>query len=190
MVCPSSCAGFLTNPLRRLIHSPGKILDGYIHPGDTVLDFGCGPGYFTIPMARAVGEKGMVIAVDIQGEMLELARRAAERARVLPRVRFHKGKGSSLALDTPPVVSFALAFHVIHETTDQGSVLENIYRVLKPGGLLLLAEPRGVVGTGEFQETINTAEGCGFTPVARPSILLSRSILLRKGDPLQHQQEI
>ena len=59
-VCPASGAGFLANPLRKLIHSPEKILDRYIQPGDTVLDFGCGPGFFTVPMARMAGETGMV----------------------------------------------------------------------------------------------------------------------------------
>lgn len=179
-VCPSSGAEFLTNPLRRLIHSPDRILDGRIHPGETVLDFGCGPGFFAIPMARMVGEKGRVIAVDVQDEMLRLARKAAERAGVLSRIHFHRSSGGSLDLDMPPVVSFTLAFHVMHETLDQGSILADLYRVLKTGGLLLLAEPVGIVGAGEFRTTVGTAVRAGFTVKERPSIFLSRSVLLEK----------
>jgi len=180
-VCPSSGAGFLTNPLRRLFHSPGKILDGYIHRGDTVLDFGCGPGYFTIPMARMAGEKGMVIAVDIQDGMLDLAKQAAEKEGLTSRIRFHRSSGDSLDLAMDPVVSFALAFHVMHETGNQSAILAELYRILRPGGLLLLAEPMGIVGSGEFQETVGMARKAGFTETARPSILLSRSVLLKKG---------
>ena len=179
-VCPSSCAGFLTNPLRWLIHSPGKVLDGYIRPGDTVLDFGCGPGYFTIPMARMVGDTGTVWAVDIQDEMLELTRRTAEHEGLLSRIRLHRSSSGSLDLDMSPVVSFALAFHVLHETTDQVSILKDLNRVLRPSGLLLIAEPVGIVGSREFHATVETAIGAGFTEKERPFILLSRSVLLEK----------
>ena len=58
----------MDNPIRRIIHSPDKILGGYIEPGQTVLDLGCGSGTFTIAMARMVGEAGRVIAVDLQDE--------------------------------------------------------------------------------------------------------------------------
>jgi ubiquinone/menaquinone biosynthesis C-methylase UbiE len=179
-VCPSSGARFLTNPLRRLIHSPERILDGHIHSGDTVLDFGCGPGFFTIPMARMVGDAGTVWAVDIQNEMLGFARETAERNGFLSRIRFHRSSGGSLDLDLPPVVSFVLAFHVMHETTDQGAIFADLHRVLRIGGLLLLAEPMGVVGVREFRETLRIAERAGFAEIARPFILLSRSVLLEK----------
>jgi ubiquinone/menaquinone biosynthesis C-methylase UbiE len=65
-------AGHLTHALRRLIHPPGRILGHHICPGDTVLDLGCGPGYFSLPLARMVGPGGTVIAVDVQEEMLAL----------------------------------------------------------------------------------------------------------------------
>ena len=76
-VCPWWLAQALDNPIRRIIHSPDKILGGYIEPGQTVLDLGCGSGTFTIAMARMVGEAGRVIAVDLQDEMLQLIRQKA-----------------------------------------------------------------------------------------------------------------
>jgi ubiquinone/menaquinone biosynthesis C-methylase UbiE len=179
-VCPGFLAGFLSSRIRRFIHNPEQILDGYVRSGDTLMDIGCGPGFFTIPMARMVGERGTVWAVDIQDEMLELTRRAAERAGVLPRIRLHKGSGSSLMLDLPPVVSFALVFHVLHETTDQASILKDLSRVLRPGGLVLLAEPRGIVGPEEFRNSVEIAIGAGFAVRDLPSIRLSRSVLLEK----------
>ena len=69
----------LDNPIRRLIHDPQKILGGYIEPGQTVLDLGCGPGTFSIVMAKMVGESGKVIAVDVQEEMLQILRKKAAR---------------------------------------------------------------------------------------------------------------
>ena len=67
-ICSWKIAFALDNPIRRLIHDPKKILGGYIEPGQTVLDIGCGPGTFSIAMAKMVGESGKVIAVDVQEE--------------------------------------------------------------------------------------------------------------------------
>jgi ubiquinone/menaquinone biosynthesis C-methylase UbiE len=79
-VCPWWLADWLTSPLRRLIQNPERILTGLISPGQTVVDLGCGPGFFTVAMAKMVGDSGRVIAVDLQTEMLDMARRNAERA--------------------------------------------------------------------------------------------------------------
>ena len=179
-VCPGFLSGFLSSRIRRILHKPERILDGYVHPGDTVMDLGCGPGFFTVPMARMVGEGGTVWAIDIQEEMLERTRRAVEREGVLPRIRLHKGSGVSLMLDLPPVVSFALVFHVLHETTDQASILRDLYRILREGGLLLIAEPRGIVGPEEFRESVEIAIGAGFAVRDQPSIRLSRAVLMEK----------
>src|ERR1051325_2669602 len=46
-----------------------------IKPGDAVVDLGCGSGYLTFPMAKMVGAKGKVYAVDIQEEMLDIVRK-------------------------------------------------------------------------------------------------------------------
>jgi 2-polyprenyl-3-methyl-5-hydroxy-6-metoxy-1,4-benzoquinol methylase len=173
-------AGHLTHSLRRLINPPGRILGPRIHTGDTVLDFGCGPGYFSLPMARMVGTTGTVIAVDAQEEMLGMVRVAAEKEALVPRFRFHRSRPGSLDLSMPPVVSFALAFHVLHETEDPRGILRDLYRVVSPAGLLLIAEPVGIVGGGAFRETVGIASEAGFRQVASPLILLSRSALLRK----------
>jgi SAM-dependent methyltransferase len=77
--CPYWLAWALDNPLRRWLHNPQKILEGLVQPGQTVLDLGCGPGYFSLALARMVGANGRVVAVDLQPEMLEFVRRRAER---------------------------------------------------------------------------------------------------------------
>ena len=66
-------------PLRRVLHDPVDILGGYVKEGWAVADLGCGMGYFSIPLARMVGEKGRVISVDLQPPMLNVLRKRAER---------------------------------------------------------------------------------------------------------------
>ena len=78
-VCSHDHSFFLDNFIRRLIQNPRKIVGEYIHNGDTVVDLGCGPGYFSIDMAKMVGESGHVIAVDLQPEMLEKVKKKAKK---------------------------------------------------------------------------------------------------------------
>jgi ubiquinone/menaquinone biosynthesis C-methylase UbiE len=70
-VCPVSLAGGLDNKIRRWLQNPRKILAPYIQEGMTVLDIGCGPGFFSIEMAQLVGKSGKVFAADLQEGMLQ-----------------------------------------------------------------------------------------------------------------------
>jgi ubiquinone/menaquinone biosynthesis C-methylase UbiE len=69
-VCPTAIAGYLDNRFRRWFQNPRKILGPYIKEGMTVLDLGCGPGFFSIDIAQMVGKSGRVIASDLQVGML------------------------------------------------------------------------------------------------------------------------
>src|SRR5512136_956950 len=70
-VCPAEISGSLDNSLRRLFQNPLKILKPYISEGMTVIDLGCGPGFFTLDIAKLVTGSGKVIAADLQEKMLE-----------------------------------------------------------------------------------------------------------------------
>ena len=65
MVCPWWLCYSFDNPLRRFIHDPAHLLAPYVKPGMTVVDVGCGMGYFTIPLARIAGPGGLVIGLDL-----------------------------------------------------------------------------------------------------------------------------
>lgn len=67
-------AGVLESSFRYRFQNPKKILQPYIKPGMTVLDLGCGSGFFTTEIARLLDGSGKVIAADIQDEMLEMLR--------------------------------------------------------------------------------------------------------------------
>lgn len=111
-VCPWWGGYFIDNRLRRLLHQPEKILAGYLQPGLTVMDFGCGMGFFSIPMAKMIGMNGSVIAVDLQPQMLRTLRKRAERAGVAGRLRTHACGRDAIGVDDP--IDFVLAFWSAH----------------------------------------------------------------------------
>ena len=67
-------AAHLDSRLRRFLYRPDQLAERYVKPGNRVLDFGCGPGFFTREFAKRVGDTGMVLAVDVQEEMLRILR--------------------------------------------------------------------------------------------------------------------
>jgi len=151
-VCPWWLARALDNPIRRLIHGPDKILGGYIEPGQTVLDLGCGPGTFTIAMARMVGEAGRVIAVDVQGEMLQMVRQKAVKEGLDSCITTYKSEQDRIGISDK--VDFALAFYMIHEVPDAGAFLMEVASLLKPSGKLLIAEPLIHVSESSFKKNL------------------------------------
>jgi len=81
-VCPWWMCFTFDNLLRRLVQNPEKVIEPYVREGDTVLDVGPGMGYFSIPLAKIVGEKGRVFAADVQSQMLNALQKRAKRAGV------------------------------------------------------------------------------------------------------------
>jgi len=167
----------LDNPIRRLIHSPDTILRGYIEPGQTVLDLGCGSGTFTIAMARMVGKTGRVIAVDVQDEMLQMVRQKAVKEGLDFRIATHKSNPDRIGISDR--VNFALAFYMVHEVPDVKTFLKEIANLLKPNGKLLIVEPLFHVSASSFKSTVDAAQLAGLKPISEPRIRFSRSVLLQ-----------
>jgi ubiquinone/menaquinone biosynthesis C-methylase UbiE len=176
IVCPWWFCRAFDNPLRRLVHNPEQILAGLVQPGQTALDLGCGLGYFSIPLARLVGPQGRVICVDLQAQMLAGVRRRAERAGVADRIRLHRAVLDGV--DLGHTADFALAFWMLHEVPDQAGFLGDVCACLKPGGRLLVVEPRIHVGGAAFERSVEVACAVGFVQVARPAVALSRAVVL------------
>jgi len=180
-VCPWWLGYLLASPIRKLIQDPQSILSPYVKSGMTALDIGPGMGYFTIPMARLIGEKGKVYAVDLQEKMIGSLKRRAARAGLDGIIAARICTADSLNIaDLEGRIDFALTFAVLHETPDIGRVLGEVHATLKPGGYLLIAEPTGHVTIDGFADTTSKAQKCGFEIVARPSIRRSLTLLLRK----------
>ncbi|MCG6537276.1 MAG: class I SAM-dependent methyltransferase, partial [Syntrophales bacterium LBB04] len=174
-VCPWWLCFTFDNFLRPLFHDPVRMLKGYIREGDTVLDVGPGMGYFTIPMARMVGETGKVIAADVQQRMLTFLESRAKKAGLARRIEPHLVSQESLGIDEP--LDFALAFWMVHEVPDQGRFLEELKSLLKPGGLFLLVEPAMHVSKKMYRETEHRAQAAGLALKEKPKIFMSRSTL-------------
>ena len=90
LVCPPWLGYVLLNPLRKLVENPDKILGRFVREGMIVLETGCGMGYFTLPLARMVGAKGRVVAVDIAPKMLSVLERRAQKAGLLDRIEIRQ----------------------------------------------------------------------------------------------------
>ncbi|MBN1195418.1 MAG: class I SAM-dependent methyltransferase [Methanomicrobiaceae archaeon] len=179
-ICPASRAGMLDHPIRRLIQSPKRIVGRYVHPGDRVLDVGCGPGFFSRAMARMVGESGCVVAADLQEEMLAMLRERAEKEGVLTRIHTHRTRPETLDLGDTGPFDFILAFYVVHETPDAGRFFREVAAAIRPGGSILVVEPSHHVGREEFEEELKVARAAGFVPEKGPWVLFSRTVLLQK----------
>lgn len=176
--CPWWLLFTFDNPLRRLVHNGEKMLAPYVQPGDTVLDLGCGMGYFSLPLARLVGDGGKVLAVDLQPQMLEGLRRRAVRASLKDRIDLRLSAANQINLREP--IDFALAFWMIHEVRQPSALLDQIRQALRPGGRLLLVEPILHVSLRRFERTLDAALNLGFNMLGRPQVSLSRAALLAK----------
>jgi SAM-dependent methyltransferase len=112
-----------------------------LKPGDVVADIGAGSGYFSRRLARKVGPKGSVLAVDIQPEMLLLLTNKMAEAGI-PNVRPILGTLTDPKLP-PASVDVALLVDVYHEFDHPYEMMQGITRALKPGGRAVFVEFRG-----------------------------------------------
>ena len=133
---------WLNRPERIQEENPEEMLEQLqVQPGMTVCDMGCGDGYYTIELAKRVGPKGKVIAVDIQPEMLQELSRRCERGNL---------KNVEMVLGLPhnpklPVgqIDLILMVDVYHEFSNPVEMLDAMRRSLKPDGRIALVEYRG-----------------------------------------------
>lgn len=176
-VCPVEGAGGLDNRMRRWFQDPHKILKRYLHKGMTVLDLGCGPGFFSIAAAEMVGVTGKVIAVDLQEGMLSKVRNKIKGTKVEKRIILHKCEESKLGVSSK--VDFLLAFYMVHEVPNQEILFKEIHSILKPEGKALIVEPKFHVSNKVFEETKELVTKLGFEIIEQPKIFMSRAVVIK-----------
>ena len=81
-VCPVEVAGGLDNSFRKLVQNPQKILKPFINPNSNVLDLGCGPGFFSVEIAKMLKGSAKVIAADLQQGMLDKVKKKIEEEKI------------------------------------------------------------------------------------------------------------
>jgi ubiquinone/menaquinone biosynthesis C-methylase UbiE len=178
-ICPVERAGSLDSGFRRWLQNPRRILRPFIREGMTVLDIGCGPGFFSVELARLVGAAGRVIAADLQDGMLRRLEANVRGTELEARITLHQCQRDRIGLLQQ--VDFALAFYMVHELPDQQAFFREVLTILKAQGQLLVVEPPLHVSKSAFETTIKTARDAGFTVMERPRVLLSKAVLLGKG---------
>jgi ubiquinone/menaquinone biosynthesis C-methylase UbiE len=180
-VCPWWRGYLLASPIRRWMQNPEKLLAPYVKEGMTVLEPGPGMGFFTLPLARMVGAAGRVVAVDIQARMLDDLRRRAIKAGLSERIETRLAQPETLGIgDLKGAVDFVLAFAMVHEMPSIEVFFSEAAEALKPGGLLLLAEPRGHVKPEAFERELAAARAAGLEVRERPAVRISQAAVLRK----------
>ncbi|HMK39348.1 MAG TPA: class I SAM-dependent methyltransferase [Bacteroidota bacterium] len=177
-ICPVELSSSLDSKLRRWLQNPHTILAPYVKEGMTVLDVGCGPGFFSLEMARMVGAGGKVISADVQDGMLqELSNkvRGTELEKRITPVKCDQGR-----INVSEMVDFILAFYMVHEVPDKNSLFRQMKEILKKQGQILLVEPKLFhVSRRAFAVTTTVAESLGFKAYPGPRLGLSWSALLR-----------
>lgn len=128
----------LDNPFTKANRAAAVIDQLQVHPGMSVLDLGCGPGRITIPLGRAVGEQGRVVAVDIQPRMLDRARDKVSAAGLQNITLLHAGAGEGKLGKTQ--FDRAVLVTVLGEIPNRAAALQEVLQSLKPGGLLAVTE--------------------------------------------------
>lgn len=173
----------LASPLRKLVENPERLLGPLVRPRMTVLEPGCGMGFFSLPLARLVGPEGLVVCVDVQRKMIDGLRRRAQRAGLLDRIATVVCSPTDLgAAEWEGRIDLVVAIHVVHEVPDTARFMTQATASLRPSGKLLILEPPGHVGASQFAQTISAAEGAGLARGEAPRVRGDRAALLWKTD--------
>jgi SAM-dependent methyltransferase len=142
--------------------------------GETVPDLGSGAGFDCFLAARAVGESGLVIGVDMTPEMLMKARENARKAGFV-NVEFRLGELENLPV-ADGVVDVIISNCVINLSPEKEKVFQEAFRVLKPGGRLAVSD---VVRTAEMPKSVKNDLAMHTGCIAGASSILELTEMLR-----------
>jgi ubiquinone/menaquinone biosynthesis C-methylase UbiE len=176
-VCPVELSNSLDNNFRKWLQNPIKILKPYLKEGMTVLDVGCGLGFFRVPIAELVGRKGKVIAADLQDGMLQKLSAKIKGTELEQKIVFHKCEADTIGIKDK--VDFIFAFYMVHEVTDKEEFLKELKSLLNVNGLIFIMEPKFHVSKSAFNKMVQFAESIGLKRVEEPGLFFSRTVLLK-----------
>jgi ubiquinone/menaquinone biosynthesis C-methylase UbiE len=180
-VCPWWLGYFLASPIRRFLYDPEEVLGPYIKEGMSVLDMGCGMGFFSLPIAKMTGKTGKVVCIDLQEKMIEGLVKRAKKAGLSERIEARTCRQNSLGVkDLAGKIDFALAFALVHEVPDKDRLFSELYDTLRHDGKFLLVEPSGHVSKKDFEKTVATVQRAGFEALSEVKVRRSHAVLFRR----------
>ena len=126
---------FVHETLYGLLRDPYKALEtAGLEAGQRVLEVGCGPGFFTVPAARIVGDKGSVLALDVNPLAVEHVQQKIDEAGVS---NAEVILADAARTDLPDQeFDLAFAFGIAHPIGDMDAIWDELYRLLKADGTL------------------------------------------------------
>jgi ubiquinone/menaquinone biosynthesis C-methylase UbiE len=152
-------AAVMESRFRYRFFSPEKILKGVdMLPGQSVLEVGCGTGYFTLPAARLIGDQGRLIALDILLESVELVSKKVQNAN-LKNTDVVKGDALDTRLDAESFDVVLLLGVIPAPMLPLAKLLPEMHRILKTEGNLAVWPsipgwlPRAILQSGLFTFT-------------------------------------
>jgi ubiquinone/menaquinone biosynthesis C-methylase UbiE len=161
---PAFIGHLLDSGYRRRIQPPEQLIKrSGIKRGMHVLDLGCGSGAFTPFVARAVGEKGNVYALDIQADMLEQLENKLSRPENedIRNIKVIEGSAYELPFDGDSL-DLVYMVTVLQEIPDRNRALQEVKRVLKSSGILAVTELFPDPDYPWKSTTVKLGEGNGF----------------------------
>jgi SAM-dependent methyltransferase len=162
--CPASFGWIVDNPIRKRYTRPVLERAG-LQPGERVLELGPGPGAFTVEAAERIGPQGSLVTVDIQPEMIAKVQKRIQEAR-LTNVETHIASAYELPL-TDASIDRVFVITVMAEIPDKVRAMRELFRVLKPEGVLSVTEEFLDPDYPFAFETIRRAGKAGFTLAER-----------------------
>jgi ubiquinone/menaquinone biosynthesis C-methylase UbiE len=144
------------NPLLPIFRNPYRLLEtAGLKPGQKVLEVGCGPGFFTIPAARMVGDEGIIYAVDVHPLAIKRVQKKIKREKI-KNVTPILGNAADTGLPDRSI-DLAFLFGLGYIAGGLENLVSEMRRILKPEGLLSFEKTRG-----PEKELIDEVERGGF----------------------------
>lgn len=154
-----------------------------IPPGSDVLEVAPGPGYFAVELAKLGGYR--VTGLDISRTFVEIARENARQARV--EVDFRQGNAASMPFGSESF-DFLLCRAAFKNFTEPLRALEEMYRVLKPGGRALIIDLRKDASPESVREAVKRM---GLGPVNTVITRMTfRFMLLKRAHTRSHLEQL
>lgn len=174
---------------RQWIFDPLKILQGAeVHSGQSVLEVGCGTGFFTLPAAKLIGDQGSLVAMDVTSGFIDTVSKKVNKAG-LSNVRIEKRDALNTGLDATSIDKILLFGVIPFPLLPLDQLLPEMHRILKPDGTLSvwlfppifrLWVPKSITRSGLFILSFKQNGVHNFAVAPKAFISYSREVRAKK----------